>query len=200
MTTAYKYTWTTKWGRTKEAYFPTLKDVKDAAYIHLEKGAMPREICKVQNFRLWQHPADIFPCYCRSNIDIERELMRKKRLDRMVRKYINGFKDHVKKNGLQEPGPGDCWGCCMTSDRTSEPFGYDHYLSHFKEKYYVPSLLWNAIVERGYMYPGFIWAFIQKSAEEGREPHHLEHSLRSFFKKRKPFLLEELERMESCVM
>jgi len=80
------------------------------------------------------------------------------------------------------------------------PFGYDHYLSHFKEKYYVPSLLWNAIVERGYMYPGFIWAFIQKSAEEGREPHHLEHSLRSFFKKRKPFLLEELERMESCVM
>jgi hypothetical protein len=63
--------------------------------------------------------------------------------------------------------------------------GLDHYLSHFEEGYYVPSLLWNAIQEAGYRDPPFIWSLIQRR----HSAHIAQSALTRFFRRRKLALL-----------
>lgn len=116
----------------------------------------------------------------------------KKRLDRMVRAYIKGFAADALANGLENPGGGDCWGCHMRADDVSvEAMGYGHYLSHFRESYYVPSLLWNALQRCGN--PSFVWSMISADLQRGRTDL-MERELRSFFRKMKPALLAALVR------
>ncbi len=72
---------------------------------------------------------------------------------KFLRKKINQFTNqYVEKliNGeLDIPGPGDCWYCHFQTENDGsmgEAFGdTDHLESHFDEKYYVPSMLMNAI-------------------------------------------------------
>lgn len=81
----------------------------------------------------------------------------KKAVNSMVSKYIKGYIEDMVKNGISEPSDGDCWGCIMRSaddPNDLEPMGYDHYFSHFKEKYYVPTIFYKAIQERKYGNPG----------------------------------------------
>jgi len=113
----------------------------------------------------------------------------KNRLDKMVREYINGFAHDAFENGLQQPNSGDCWGCHFTTNGKDDPMGVDHLLSHFQEKYYVPSLLWKAINARGYANPGLIWSLIQTDVEKGNF-RLLTDVLRSYFRKKKPALLD----------
>jgi len=82
---------------------------------------------------------------------------KKKKIDELVSNYIAGFIADIKESGLQDPSNGDCRGCSMFG----EIMGCDHLLSHFKEKYYVPSLLFNAIKSQGYNQPAFIWHMIK---------------------------------------
>lgn len=102
------------------------------------------------------------------------------------------------KNKLR-PSEGDCWGCYFgLSDENKdhsprrEPMGVDHLLQHFEERYYVPSLLYKAIQDRGYASPGFIWHTIADEAKRG-EDRMLKDVLRAYFRKRKPVLLEHME-------
>jgi hypothetical protein len=115
----------------------------------------------------------------------------KRRLDKMVSTYINGFAEDAVQNGLQNPDGGDCWGCCFSTDGKDEPMGVDHLLSHFEERYYVPSLLWKAINARGYGNPALIWSLIQSDVEKGNV-RMLKDNLRSYFRKRKPALLDAM--------
>lgn len=39
--------------------------------------------------------------------------------------------------------------------------GVDHYFQHMEEDYFVPSLLGNAIVSKGYREPGYIYQLVQ---------------------------------------
>lgn len=148
---------------------------------------------------------------------------RKRKLDKLVRGYINGFAEHVIANGLQTqpadkpteqepwavvnlgekpkplaPGPGDCWACYfgLNSDHPlKEPLGVDHLLQHMLEEdgpYFVPSLLWKAILTRGYSNPGFIWHMIANEAKRG-DSRMLKDVLGAYFRKRKPALLEQME-------
>lgn len=144
----------------------------------------------------------------------------KTKLDRLVSKYIKGYVEYLKENGITEPSGGDCWGCyfnvCalyghatgtqtgkgrleggkLVVDNTTgkpEPLGVDHYFSHFEEKYYVPSILFSALKVSGYRDPGFILALIKSDLEKGRESYHLAKVLRDYFRKLKPALLKELE-------
>lgn len=60
------------------------------------------------------------------------------------------------------PGGGDCWFCYMHT-QAGESLGdatgdTEHLLSHMAEGYAVPSLVWAAIVEAGYPYPGVIYS------------------------------------------
>jgi hypothetical protein len=86
--------------------------------------------------------------------------------------------------GMNPPGPGDCWYCCMRTDvtRDGEPVepgkgqtwgdmrgdDHDHLLSHMDESYVVPSLLYNAVAERGYPHPEIILGAHQDENGEWR--------------------------------
>jgi len=66
-----------------------------------------------------------------------------KQLIKSIRKFA---KDFAKELPIEQPGPGDCFICCVETDNP----GYldrTHLLSHIEESYYVPRLLWNALKE-----------------------------------------------------
>ena len=107
----------------------------------------------------------------------------KKQVDKDVSKYIKGFIDDMKTNGLQDPSGGDCWMCCLVDKDGKHAFNdVDHIVSHFEEKYYVPSLLWNALQRRGN--PGFVWQCFKT------HPENFRTDLQRFFRDMKPQLVK----------
>jgi len=79
-------------------------------------------------------------------------------MKKRIKTYADNF---VKQNYKKEPSAGDCWFCSMRVVGTGEALGdktqdHAHLLQHIKERYYVPSLMVNALVERGYQHPGVI--------------------------------------------
>jgi hypothetical protein len=119
---------------------------------------------------------------------------KRKKLNSMVRKYIKGYIDDIKKNGLGEPSNEDCFGCLFQNAETgivrggmheNECMGFDHYIEHFKEGYYPRSLLLKAIVEKGYNNPGFIWSM-------GCIDFHFKKTLQWFFNRRKAELIKHI--------
>lgn len=126
---------------------------------------------------------------------------KKRKLDKMVSSYIEGFvTDVAGAKSLNECGSGDCWGCLMKDvkeNRELQPIGerqvmgVSHFFEHFKEKYYVPSIVRNAILEARYNNPGFILGMIKGDAEQGRVDM-LKCILISYFRKLKPELLKEM--------
>ena len=68
------------------------------------------------------------------------------KLNEQIKKYVAGYIKELFAGNVPEPSGGDCWFCCMKEAKTGKPVGgSDHLLEHMKEKYYVPSLLVNAI-------------------------------------------------------
>ncbi len=123
----------------------------------------------------------------------------KKKVDKMVSKYIKGFVQHVLENGVQNPDNVDCWACLMKdkNDPTKpDPLGIDHYLSHFEENYYVPSLLFNAFMETPFGNHGFVWSQLQHNTPNNQDyiKYEVAHILRRFFQKRKLTLVQELSK------
>ncbi len=81
-----------------------------------------------------------------SNAGDVKEAEEKIKLSKRINQYADGYVKAFLKGKVPEPSRGDCWGCCMKDVKTGqEVMGNDHLLSHIKEKYYVPSLLVNAI-------------------------------------------------------
>jgi hypothetical protein len=125
------------------------------------------------------------------NNEIETKAKRKK-LDKMIKTYIDGFIQDIKDHGLGAPSTRDCFGCLFYNAEMgtvrggmheNECMGFDHYIEHFKEKYYVRSLLWKAIQEKGYNNPGFIWSM-------GCIDFHFKKTLQWFFNRRKAELIK----------
>jgi hypothetical protein len=71
-------------------------------------------------------------------------------MGRRIDRYIVGYLDALDA-GMPAPSGGDCWYCYLFEQANMG--GADHLLSHMDESYYVPSLLWNAVKERGYGSP-----------------------------------------------
>jgi hypothetical protein len=119
----------------------------------------------------------------------------KTKLDRLVSKYVKGYLGDLQKNGVSEPGPGDCWGCFFSVGEGGEtqPLGVAHLLGHFEEQYYVPSIFFNALKASDYRDPGFILGIIKSDLRQGRESYHAGKVLRDYFRKLKPELLKALE-------
>lgn len=72
-----------------------------------------------------------------------------RKLKKQVKKYVDGFVKALVNKQIPQPSTGDCWYCCLKT-KDGKSWGdctenTDHIYSHFKEKYYVPSLLVNAI-------------------------------------------------------
>lgn len=116
----------------------------------------------------------------------------KRKLDRLVSTYIKGFLNSIRTEGLKDPSNGDCWGCMMeTADGKNDIVtGMDHYFLHFEEQYYVPALLWKAIQERGYRDPSLTWYMIIDDLKIRSDNWCAKTSLRIYFRKRKPALLQ----------
>ena len=67
-----------------------------------------------------------------------------------IKKYVAGYMKALADCKIPAPSNGDCWFCLMRVNGTKETLGEkskdnDHISGHFKEKYYVPSLLVRAI-------------------------------------------------------
>jgi len=69
-----------------------------------------------------------------------------KQITTFTKNYVNAlFQGKVGK-----PGPGDCWYCGLYTVEDNKPLGEainspSHLREHVRQRYYVPSLLWNAI-------------------------------------------------------
>lgn len=69
------------------------------------------------------------------------------KLRRKVNAYATGFVKALTAGEVGRPSMGDCWFCLM-KDQNGKTIGddsTDHLLAHIEEKYYVPSLLVNAM-------------------------------------------------------
>lgn len=126
---------------------------------------------------------------------------------KQIRAYIDGFAAHVVQHGLADPAQEDCWGCYFVLEPAGEhgpgraPWGQDrvtkpgadhmtglgHIFEHFREKYYVPSLVWRAMQRR--YNPAFCWQMAKADAQRGR-PDILRDDLRAYFKHLMPALVE----------
>jgi hypothetical protein len=108
---------------------------------------------------------------------------RKLQLDKLVRAYVRGFCEMVKKERkLPDVSLGDCFAC------QGMPLGNYHLLEHLKEKYYMGSLIWNAIKSQGYNQPEFIGSLMAGDAQHGRTTM-LSRILSGYFRRLKPELL-----------
>ena len=92
-----------------------------------------------------------------------------KRLNQ-IKKYSTDYINALIKGKIPAPSGGDCWFCCLR-DKDGKTMGdhggKDHFISHFQQKYYVPSLLMNALD----FYPASIAAnqYLQILWTEGRD-------------------------------
>lgn len=148
------------------------------------------------------------------------EFKRKARaLDRAIKRYCRGYVDAcVANRTLFQPGPGDCWPCCMEPDDKSktelEIMGFDHLIEHMVDQYYVGSLLLRALRERN---NATAWqsgnpkmtpeerfelvdnkarkdgGYIQSDLARGKEGWFFYKSLRRYFGRRKFRLVEEFD-------
>lgn len=123
------------------------------------------------------------------------------KLDKLLRKYVKGFVDHVTENGIADPGAGDCWYCLMHTQEGKSlgdaTGNVDHLLSHFEEAYYVPALLWNAVKER-YLHPTGQAVTWQYRIQKDREARVIRDVLNTYFRKRREALIDLLQQRETA--
>ena len=119
----------------------------------------------------------------------------KAKVDRMVSDFIKGYVNKMLKDGIEQPGEGDCWGCAMRDEARPdniEPMGYDHYLCHFEEKYYVPTIFFQALDEKKYPNPGLIMHMMTTDKQFMKKEATI--ILQAYFRKRKLGIAEHLAR------
>jgi hypothetical protein len=80
------------------------------------------------------------------------DLKRMKSLKRKVNVYCDKFIDKFFNHQIPQPSGADCWHCCFFDSKTGKSWGdlshnSNHILNHIQQKYFVPSLLNNAIQE-----------------------------------------------------
>lgn len=77
-----------------------------------------------------------------------------KDMKRKVTRYAQGFIKAMRAGKTRPPSEGDCWFCLFEDANTGKTWGEtsqdkDHLLEHFKESYYVGSLLVRALKVMG---------------------------------------------------
>jgi len=88
----------------------------------------------------------------------ERLAIAEGKMGKSIDRFMDGYFETMEADAMTLPGGGDCWYCSMIVSNgvdKGKPLGdanssNDHLFEHIKERYYVPSLLWNAMRVRGY--------------------------------------------------
>ena len=78
-------------------------------------------------------------------IETKTDVKKINKLKKEFRQYAHDFVDALVTFKVPEPSNGDCWECLIKDDKGNTPFGIGHYHQHVKEKYFVPSLLCDAV-------------------------------------------------------
>lgn len=111
--------------------------------------------------------------------DIGEDPNSKLKLRRRIASYVKGYMSALAAGNVPVPSAGDCWYCALRTTGKI-PLGAaigdtSHLISHMDEKYYVPSLLANAIERFGVSqaakwYLGSFWdtAASQESRDSAR--------------------------------
>lgn len=102
-----------------------------------------------------------------------------------IMKLINAYLRDFSWDKCGDQG-GDCWYCSMCDVKTGEAWGdsvkdTDHLESHLKDKYYMTSLVVNAMKYSGYQDTGIAWF----CSPEYRDRHDLltvKRAMRKYFK------------------
>ena len=95
-----------------------------------------------------------------------------KNLDKKISKYAKDFVEKLKQGKIPLPSAGDCLYCCNEKGSMGDlSKNKEHLLSHIKEKYYVPSLMWRAMDEFG---ASSMMSHIAHEASKGKI-EHIEH-------------------------
>ena len=91
-----------------------------------------------------------------SGVMSHKEAQAEQKLRAQVRKYAKGYLAALKAGKVDKPSGGDCWYCALKEVGTGKPLGElsdkgknGHIREHIKDKYYVPSLAWNAFEALG---------------------------------------------------
>jgi hypothetical protein len=71
--------------------------------------------------------------------------VRESALRAKVKAYAARYFDVLKAGKMNTPGPGDCFYCQIERSNPGEQVRGDHVLSHVREGYLVPSLIWTAL-------------------------------------------------------
>ena len=108
---------------------------------------------------------------------------------RRINKYVKGFMEALNNKQIPQPSGGDCWYCCLKEVKTGKPLGTltesDHITSHIQEKYYVPSLLINAVerfpvseIARAQL--GYLLGYHDQDCTSFAPMHQIESSLKRY--------------------
>lgn len=91
-----------------------------------------------------------------------------KKIKVKIKNFVALAKKKLKAKKIATPSGGDCWYCVMRTQK-KETWGdvskNDHLLGHMREKYIVPALVYNAIIEAGYGNPDLIFAMRDTMSE-----------------------------------
>ncbi len=116
----------------------------------------------------------------------------RRHIDRQVSAYIREYVAALEAGKIGPPDLGDCWGCRFGMETGSHPMGYSHYLEHFTEPYYVPSILYRAVMAMAGDSP-----YALSLAFVNRDGDYAARALRSYFKRLKPHLYAEVTTPEA---
>lgn len=109
-------------------------------------------------------------------------------MKKRIKRYVNGYMKALKGR-LPAPSGGDCWYCCMkTEDGTplgDETGDHSHLTEHMAERYYVPTLVVNALIETGYPSPALFLDYDGETIGVGRvDGGQIRRSLRDYLQRR----------------
>lgn len=63
---------------------------------------------------------------------------------KQIKEYVDMYMEELLAGRLSMPSTGDCWYCAIFAQNGHKP-NTEHLVSHFKERYFVPSLMLRAI-------------------------------------------------------
>lgn len=91
----------------------------------------------------------------------KKELGKREELEKEISRYVRALSKRIDEGTLNIDYGGDCWDCSM---RTKEGKSLgdirssDHLLQHLKQKYFMVTLINNALEKRGYRFPAIFFA------------------------------------------
>lgn len=93
--------------------------------------------------------------------EAEKELGKREELEKEISRYVRALSKRIDEGTLNLESGGDCWMCSMRTQEGNtlgEATNDDHLMQHLKQKYFMVTLINNALEKRGYRFPAIFFA------------------------------------------